>query len=87
MDAWSRGLAGYCCLFLEGIMKKHMVVGKMSRDTVYFAILNNEWPAALQSLSRKLRIPAEDDKEAKEKKGADGKKADGKVGKEDKKKK
>jgi hypothetical protein len=46
-------------------MKKHMVVGKMSRDTVSYAILNNEWPQALQTLARKLRVPLDDETDEK----------------------
>ena len=58
MDAWSRGLASKCNFFLEGIMKKHMIVGKISRDTVCYAILNSDWPPICADLMKKLKFPA-----------------------------
>jgi len=39
----------------EGIFRKHMVVdGGRIRDTVYFSIIDSEWPAVRADLERKL---------------------------------
>lgn len=39
----------------EGIFRKHMVVdGGRIRDTVYFSIIDSEWPAVRAELERKL---------------------------------
>jgi RimJ/RimL family protein N-acetyltransferase len=39
----------------EGLFRKHMVLGDGSiRDTVYFSIIDDEWPAVKKSLEAKL---------------------------------
>lgn len=39
----------------EGIFRKHMVVaGGRIRDTIYFSIIDSEWPAVRAELERKL---------------------------------
>ena len=57
MDGWARGLASKSNFFLEGIMKKHMIVGKISRDTASYAILNSDWPPICADLMNKLKFP------------------------------
>lgn len=42
----------------EGILRKHMVTaGGRMRDTVYFSILDEEWPDVERELLRKLAVP------------------------------
>jgi RimJ/RimL family protein N-acetyltransferase len=38
----------------EGVLRKHMNVRGYQRDTVYFSILENEWPAVKARLQARL---------------------------------
>ena len=39
----------------EGILRKHMVVaGGRARDSVYFSIIDDEWPAVKAGLEKRL---------------------------------
>jgi RimJ/RimL family protein N-acetyltransferase len=41
----------------EGVLRKHMNVRGYQRDTVYFSILDTEWPAVRARLEARLRGP------------------------------
>jgi RimJ/RimL family protein N-acetyltransferase len=42
----------------EGVMRKHMIVpGVGQRDSAYFSVLDDEWPAVSANLKRRLRRP------------------------------
>ena len=39
----------------EGILRKHMIVPDVGvRDTAYFSVLDDEWPAVRANLERRL---------------------------------
>ena len=38
----------------EGVLRKHMNVRGYQRDTVYYSILENEWPAVKIRLEARL---------------------------------
>jgi hypothetical protein len=38
----------------EGVLRRHMQVRGYQRDTVYFSILDNEWPAVKVRLEERL---------------------------------
>jgi N-acetyltransferase len=38
----------------EGVLRRHMSVRGYQRDTVYFSILDTEWPAIKARLSERL---------------------------------
>lgn len=42
----------------EGTLRRHMNVKGYQRDTVYFSILDTEWPAVKQRLQERLSRPA-----------------------------
>jgi N-acetyltransferase len=42
----------------EGVLRRHMRVKGYQRDTVYFSILDDEWPAAKARLEASLARPA-----------------------------
>ena len=39
----------------EGVLRRHMAIKGFQRDTVYYAILEDEWPAVKNALERRLR--------------------------------
>ena len=39
----------------EGTLRRHMNVKGFQRDTVYFSILDGEWPAVKRRLEERLR--------------------------------
>jgi N-acetyltransferase len=39
----------------EGTLRRHMNVKGYQRDTVYFSILDDEWPAVERQLEQRLR--------------------------------
>ncbi len=39
----------------DGILRNHQIINGLSRDTVVFSILENEWPVVKQSLSFRLK--------------------------------
>lgn len=41
----------------EGVLRRHMQVRGYQRDTVYFSILDDEWPAVKGRLQARLRDP------------------------------
>jgi RimJ/RimL family protein N-acetyltransferase len=41
----------------EGVLRRHMCVKGYQRDTVYFSILDDEWPAAKARLETRLSAP------------------------------
>ena len=41
----------------EGVLRRHMQVRGYQRDTVYFSILDDEWPAVKAGLERRLYGP------------------------------
>jgi RimJ/RimL family protein N-acetyltransferase len=41
----------------EGILRKHMIINGRVRDSVYFSILDDEWPAVRAGLEEKLARP------------------------------
>jgi RimJ/RimL family protein N-acetyltransferase len=45
---------------LEGTLRKHMNVKGYQRDTVYYSILDTEWPAVKVRLAARLGLPALD---------------------------
>ena len=43
----------------EGVLRQHMIVqGDFSRDSVYFSVLDNEWPDVGRRLQQKLQATA-----------------------------
>ncbi len=42
----------------EGVLRKHMNVRGYQRDTVYFSILETEWPAVKARLKARLTAGA-----------------------------
>ena len=43
----------------EGVLRQHMIVqGDFSRDSVYFSVLDNEWPVVGRRLQQKLQATA-----------------------------
>jgi N-acetyltransferase len=42
----------------EGVLRRHMQVRGYQRDTVYFSILDEEWPAVKARLQRRLEVGA-----------------------------
>ncbi len=41
----------------EGVLRKHMIVPDVGqRDTAYFSVLNEEWPAVRANLERRIRL-------------------------------
>jgi RimJ/RimL family protein N-acetyltransferase len=43
----------------EGVFRKHMIVRGRSRDSAWFSLLDDEWPAAKQALERWLGSPSD----------------------------
>ena len=41
----------------EGVLRRHMRIKNYQRDTVYFSILDDEWPAVKARLEARLRRP------------------------------
>jgi N-acetyltransferase len=41
----------------EGTLRQHMLVKGYQRDTVYFSILADEWPAVQRRLAARLEAP------------------------------
>jgi len=39
----------------EGVLRRHMAIKGYQRDTVYYSILEDEWPAVKAGLEAKLR--------------------------------
>lgn len=54
MNAPSRRAAERLGFTYEGVLRSHLVVKGRLRDTAYFSILENEWPACCQGLLRWL---------------------------------
>jgi len=42
----------------EGVLRKHMSVRGFQRDTVYYSILEDEWPAVRRRLEERLAAPS-----------------------------
>ena len=40
----------------EGVLRKHMAIKGFQRDTVYYSILEDEWPAVKRALERRLGV-------------------------------
>ncbi len=40
----------------EGVLRRHMAIKGFQRDTVYYSILEEEWPAVKSALERRLRL-------------------------------
>ena len=38
----------------EGVLRKHMGIKGFQRDTVYYSILDSEWPAVKRRLAQRL---------------------------------
>lgn len=54
-NARSRGAMEALPAHFEGILRKHMIVpGVGVRDTAYFSVLDEEWPAVRANLERRL---------------------------------
>jgi RimJ/RimL family protein N-acetyltransferase len=46
-------LLGIGCEF-EGIFRKHMILPDSVRDSAWYSIVDDDWPAVKQNLARKL---------------------------------
>jgi N-acetyltransferase len=42
----------------EGVLRKHMSIKGFQRDTVYYSILDSQWPAVKRRLAQRLHGPA-----------------------------
>jgi uncharacterized membrane protein YgcG len=57
LDAWRRTLAAKNCWTLEGVLRKHMVVKDMNRDSALYSVTNSEWPCMQAHLAKKVHGP------------------------------
>ena len=39
----------------EGTFRKHMFIRNRSRDTAWYAVIDNDWPTATAMLDRRIR--------------------------------
>jgi N-acetyltransferase len=57
-SAWSQAAIEWLGTVREGVLRKHMNVRGYQRDTVYYSILDTEWPAVKARLEARLAASA-----------------------------
>jgi RimJ/RimL family protein N-acetyltransferase len=56
LNAASRQAAERLGFTFEGIFRHHMIVKGRNRDTAWFAMTDDDWPAVQDRLERRLRV-------------------------------